>query len=169
MKVEFVEPFVSAAVHVLGMELGEEPSRGELRLEQAHYTTNDVTSVIGVVGAVSGTVLYGMSERTARLLASAMLGQPVGVFDSLAESAVSELGNMITGRASSLLEEAGYLCTITPPALVIGRGTVITTDPFQRLVIPLTTKCGEFTIAVALKETPNLAATIMRLVGLEQG
>ncbi len=167
MKAEFVEPFVAGAVHVLGLEMGEQPARGELRLEQAHYTTNDVTSIIGVVGAVSGTVLYGMSERTARALASAMLGRTITVFDGLAESAVSELGNMITGRASALLEEAGYLCTITPPALVIGRGTVITTDPFQRLVIPLTTRLGELTIAVALKETPNLAATLMRLVAKE--
>ncbi len=156
MKVEFINPFVAAAYHVLEMEIKAPISKGELRLEEAHYTTNDITTIIGVVGKVSGTVLYGTAERTAKQMASAIVGQTIAIFDKLAESAVSELGNMITGRASALLEEAGYPCKITPPTLIIGRGTIISTTPFQRLIIPLLTKYGEVTIAVALKETPNV-------------
>lgn len=156
MKVEFINPFVAAAYYVLESETHAPLTKGELRLEEAHYTTDDVTTIVGVVGAVSGTVLYGTSERTAKQLASAMLGQRIAVFDKLVESAMGELGNMITGRASALLEEAGYACTITPPTLLIGRGTIIATTPFQRLVIPLITRFGEMTISVALKETPNV-------------
>lgn len=156
MKVEFVNPFVTAAYQVLEAEVGSSISKGNLHLEEAHYTTNDVTAVIGVVGKVSGTVLYGMSEPTANKIASVMMGQVIALFNDTAQSCISELGNMITGRASILLEEAGYPCKITPPTLLIGRGTIISTTPFQRLVIPLVTEQGEVTIAVALKETPNV-------------
>jgi chemotaxis protein CheX len=152
VRAEFVNPFVSAAFQVLEAELGESPAKGEVRLEESHYTPNDVTAIIGVVGRVSGTVLYSLSEKTAAALASAMLGQTIPVFDRLAESAVAELGNMISGRASALLEEAGYHCRITPPALVIGKKTIISTFPFQRLVVTLITRFGEMNIAVALRE-----------------
>lgn len=156
MKADFINPFVAAAFHVLEAETGQPVTKGELRLEEAHYTTNDITAVIGVVGKVSGTVLYGWSERTAKQIASVMIGQTIAVFDKLAESAVGEIGNMVTGRASALLEQAGYSCNISPPTLIIGRGTIISTSPFQRLVIPVNTKHGEISIAVALRETPNL-------------
>lgn len=155
MRVEFVNPFISAAYHVLEAELGETPEKGEVKLEESHHTPNDVTAIIGVVGRVSGTVLYSLSEKTATAMASAMLGQPIPVFDRLAESAVAELGNMISGRASALLEEAGYHCRITPPALVIGRRTIISTFPLQRLVVSLLTRFGEVDIAVALRETKS--------------
>ncbi len=156
MKVQFINPFVSAAYYVIEAEIQEQPTKGVLRLEEAHYTTNDVTAVLGVVGKVSGTVLYGMSQKTAIGIASHMIGQANPMFDAFAESAIAELGNMITGRASTLLEEAGYDCVITPPTIVIGRGTVISTTAFQRLVIPVKIRFGEITISVALKETPNV-------------
>lgn len=156
MKAEFINPFVSAAFHVLEAETGHPVTKGDLRLEEAHYTTNDITAVIGVVGKVSGTVLYGLSERTAKQIASVMIGQTIAVFEKLAESAIGEVGNMITGRASALLEQTGYVCNISPPTLIIGRGTILSTSPFQRLVIPVHTKQGEITIAVALRETPNM-------------
>lgn len=158
MKAEFINPFVAAAFHVLEAETGEAPAKGDLRLEETHYTTNDITVLIGVVGKVSGSVLFGFSERTAKQLVSAMLGQTIAIFDQLAESAIGELGNMITGRASGLLEQAGFACTISPPTLVIGRGTIISTNPIRRLCIPMVTKYGEFQISVALRETPTVSA-----------
>ncbi len=157
MRAEFINPFVAAAFHVLQAETGEQPVKGELRLEETHYTTMDITVIIGVVGKVSGSVLFGFSERTAKQLVSSMLGQTVAVFDSLAESAIGELGNMITGRASGLLEQAGYACTISPPTLVIGRGTIISTNPIRRLCIPVATRFGEVQISVALRETPDVS------------
>ena len=41
---------------------------------------------------------------------SAMMGEPVTELDDLGRSAIGELGNMITGQAAIMLEEAGYTC-----------------------------------------------------------
>ncbi len=49
------------------------------------------------------------------------------VFDNLAESAIAEMGNIITGQAAIGLEEQGYVCKLSPPTLISGKGVVIST------------------------------------------
>src|SRR4051794_36589623 len=96
-------------------------------------------------------VLYSMSQDTALNIVSRMMGQEFDEFDMLAQSGIGELGNVITGRAGVLLAEAGYASNITPPALVVGKGTMITTLDLNRLVFPLETEVGDLEIQVVLK------------------
>ena len=151
MKVEFIAPFLQAAKQVLESELGAEVSRGELALHRSAYTTQDVTALVGVTGSIEGIVLYGMSEKTARQIVSTIIGRPFVEFDSLAESGIAELGNVITGVASTLLAEAGYPSNLAPPILIRGSGMMISTLDISRLVIPLRTSCGPLEVHVALK------------------
>jgi chemotaxis protein CheX len=151
VKVEFVNPFIKAAGDVLEAELGGEPNRGTLRMQKSAYTTDEVTALVGVAGAVNGIVLYSMSEATAKRIVSRMLGEDVAEFDALAQSGIGELGNVITGRAGVLLAEAGFPSNITPPALVMGRGTMVTTLDLNRFVFPLETEVGTLEIHVVLK------------------
>ena len=153
MKAEFVNPFVISAVQVLQTETGSEVTKGNISLEDSPLVSDEVTVLIGVVGRAQGLVLYGMSEATAKNLVSAMTGETVSEFDGMAESAVAEIGNVITGLASGELERAGYPCKIAPPSVVIGRGTSISTLSIKRLVLPLTTKRGDVTVHIALRET----------------
>ncbi|HHY34851.1 MAG TPA: chemotaxis protein CheX, partial [Firmicutes bacterium] len=71
--------------------------------------------------------------------------------NALAESAIAEMGNIITGRAAFGLEEEGFRCRLSPPAIIAGRGVVISTLDIQRLVIPLELKVGYLEISVALR------------------
>jgi chemotaxis protein CheX len=84
--------------------------------------------------------------------------------DKLAQSGIAELGNVITGRASMKLAEAGYESNISTPSLIIGRGATISTLEFPRLIVPLNTSMGSLTIHLSLREgqqtnlkTPNIA------------
>jgi chemotaxis protein CheX len=151
VKVEFVNPFIQAASEVLDSELGKEAERGVLRLQKSAFTTDEVTALVGVTGTVTGMVLYSMSEATALGIVSKMLGQDFADFDALAQSGIGELGNVITGRAGILLADAGYPSNISPPALVIGKGTMITTLDLNRLVCPLQTEVGPLEIQIVLK------------------
>jgi chemotaxis protein CheX len=153
VKAEFVNPFVTSAFQVLQTETKSEVAKGGVTLQDSPLVSDEVTVLIGVVGRAQGLVLYGMSEKTAKGLVACMTGDQVAVFDSLAESAVAELGNVITGLASGELERAGYPCKIAPPSVVVGKGTSISTLSIKRLVIPLQTKFGEITVHVALRET----------------
>ena len=158
MRAEFINPFLNAANEVLESELGSTPRRGQIGLQKSAYTTDDVTAVVGVTGAVAGVVLYAMTEATARAIVSKMMGQEFRKFDALAQSGIGEIGNVITGRAAVLLAEAGYPSDLAPPMLIVGRGTLVTTLDMQRLVIPLETEFGKIEIQVALRTTQAQAA-----------
>lgn len=155
MKVEFINPFVTAASEVLKAEVNVEVQKGDITIEASSFTSQEVTVMIGVTGQIMGIVLYGMSEKTAKNIVSAMLNEHIVVFDKMAESGVAEMGNVITGIASAELEKSGYTCNIAPPSLISGKGVIISTIDIKRLVIPLNTELGELQISVALIENPN--------------
>ncbi len=152
LKAEFVNPFFEAAITVLEHEIGHKPTRGQMFLADSRLQSDEVTVLIGVTGQVKGVVMYALSERTAKAFAGAMTGKVIPVYDAMVESAISETGNVITGRASGLLEKAGYRCTISPPTVINGRGLMISTIAIQRLVIPLSTHFGDIAIHIALQE-----------------
>ena len=151
MKVEYINPFVRAATEVLERELGRAVEQGTVYLHRSAYTSQEVTVLIGVTGQVRGIVLYCLSQQTACAIAAAILGQEVPEFDELAQSGIAEIGNVITGTASVYLAEAGFTSTITPPTLLIGQGTMVSTIDLPRLVIPILTELGTIEIHVALQ------------------
>ncbi|HZW04230.1 MAG TPA: chemotaxis protein CheX [Anaerolineaceae bacterium] len=156
MNVQFLNPFVEAAYEVLRVELGADISRGDLNFETGPYRTDDVTVVIALVGAVEGTVFYSMSKGTAIRIASHTIGEEFQDLEGLAQSGIAELGNVITGRASMKLSQAGYEATISPPSLILGSGATISTLDFPRLIVPLLTAMGPMTVHLALRAGANL-------------
>jgi chemotaxis protein CheX len=152
LKVEYVNPFVTASFNVIEMVLGTKPSKGQLAMRPAVFTSQQCNVITGVTGKIEGQVIYGMSLITADKVASQMLGQPVRTFDQLAASAIAELGNMITGNAMALLSEAGFVCDITPPSIVRGTNVKITTLTIPALVIPVCIDLGSIEMTVSLQE-----------------
>ena len=160
MRAEFINPFLQAASEVLRSELGSTPQRGTLGLQQSTYTSDEVTAVVAVTGRVAGMVMLAMTEPTARAVVSKMMGQEFPEFDTLAQSGIAEIGNVITGRAAVLLAEAGFSSELAPPMLLLGRNVLISTLDVQRVVIPMDTEFGKIEIQVALKVTAASARRV---------
>ena len=158
MKVKFLNPFVDAACEILRLELRETVDRGNLCLENGSYITDDVTVILALIGAVDGTVFYSMSKEVAVRFASTSMGKKFDAMDKLVQSGIAELGNVITGRASMKLAEAGYEANISPPSLILGKGATISTLDYPRLIVPLITSLGSITIHLALREGLQTAA-----------
>lgn len=153
MNVKFLNPFVEAAHEVLLAETNMKASRGDLTLEKEPYATDDVTVIISLIGRVVGNVIFSMGKPLAIALASRMMGEEFEEFNVLAQSGIAELGNVITGQASIKLFQAGYESTISPPTLIQGRGAVISTLDYARLIVPLSCDSGTFSIHLALRES----------------
>ncbi len=153
MNVKFLNPFVDAAAEVLKAEAKVNITKGTLTLQKSALTTDEVTVLINLVGQVQGVVLFGMSENVGKALVSKMMGQEFSDFDNLAQSGVAELGNVISGRATVLLSDAGYQSTISPPTMITGKGVQISTLDFPRIVVPLSCEFGEMVIHLALRES----------------
>lgn len=151
MKAEFINRFVTAGMRALESVINSRPEPGQLAVRSATFTTQQVSIVIGVTGAVQGQAVYGMSLVTAMKVAAATSSTPAMTFDETASSAIGELGNMISEQATKLLSEAGYECQIAPPTLVRGADVEIATAT-SAVVVPLHTDFGKMEINVALEE-----------------
>ncbi len=150
-RAEHLEPFVSGAREVLEAELGVQVERGSLRLEAGSHTTQEVTAIVGITGQLTGLAVYGMSREMAVAVVGQLMGAPVEELDDLALSGVGELGNVITGRAATLLAEQGIRADIAPPVLLVGAGSRVSTAGIQRLVVPLVTPFGTLEAQLAIK------------------
>ncbi|MEO8539348.1 MAG: chemotaxis protein CheX [bacterium] len=151
-RIELIGPFVDAAARVISQECGEAVGRGTLHRVRSPQTSNDISALIAITGGVAGLVIYSMSETTALGFASKMIGEPVTELDALAQSAIAELANMVTGQAGIALERNGFPSDMSPPVLLLGKGSSIATLNLTRLVVPLVVSFGEFTIDIAVKE-----------------
>ena len=153
MQIQYINPFIESATNILEQIAGISSERGELSLRSSTQARYEVAAVLGIVGEVRGQVVYSMSMTTAKGVASQMMGGiQVEEFDEIAKSAIAELGNMITGNASTLLEKQGIRCSISPPTLITGHEIHVSAVKIQTLIVPLNTDVGILEIAVGLQK-----------------
>ena len=152
MNVKFLNPFLEAAFEVLLAEANVRTVRGQISLNKDPYITEDVTVMLSLVGAVEGTVFYSLGTTLSLTLIGNMLGERLETITSLAQSGLAELGNVITGRASVKLAQAGYESQISPPTLLLGRGSTLSTLDMPRLVVGLNSDHGPLTVHLAISE-----------------
>jgi len=153
MKVEFLNPFVYAGLKVLASEAGlKSVVSDKPQMRKAITTLHAVNVVIGVVGSVQGIVIYGMELPVAKGIIRAMTGSDYPISDPMAESALGELANLITGYASGTLEAAGWPSRISPPRIVRGTGVRFANSVINMLTVPLITDLGDIKIYLALRE-----------------
>ncbi|MBP7552035.1 MAG: chemotaxis protein CheX [Spirochaetes bacterium] len=152
MRVEYINPFVESSVSVIKEALGIEVRREQITLKSKAVPILDVAVIVGLVGQVEGRVLFDMKRETALKIASNMNGEEITEFDELAKATITELGNMITGRAVTKLSEMGYKFDVTPPAVFSGQNMEISDSEIEALIVPIETPMGRIEINVALRE-----------------
>lgn len=119
MKAEFINPFLESASIVLEQMINVRPTTGKLAIKDLKFVDDYIWIQIGMTGQVRGNIVFGLHEIVALKLVSAMMGGfIIEELDDLSKSAISELGNMISGNASTILSNQGVRVDITPPVLV---------------------------------------------------
>ena len=122
MHIEYINPFLMACTDVVNQMCQINIELGKPFLKQGTFPIESVAVSVGITGEVKGEVLYCMSKETALQVASIMVcGMEVADFDDLCKSAISELGNIITGHASVKFSEIGRNIDITPPKVLVGQ------------------------------------------------
>jgi chemotaxis protein CheX len=84
--------------------------------------TPGVMAIVGIVGDLHGNVIYAMGEDNAKKIAGVMMGMPdmIEAFDEMAQSAVSELSNMLAANTCIELSAKGITADISTPTLMYG-------------------------------------------------
>ncbi|MDF2720517.1 MAG: chemotaxis protein CheC [Paenibacillus sp.] len=137
MKAEYINPFLESARIVLEQLINVRPTTGQLGIKDVKFVEDHIWIKIGMSGQMQGDIVFGLHEEVALKLVSAMMGgYLVTQMDELSQSAISELGNMISGNASTILYNQGVRVDITPPKL-IQTASAIDFTPSKALTIPL--------------------------------
>jgi len=121
LQAELINPFLTSSIQVIETIIQVRPKIGTLRIQQIHYSHDCVWLKIRIYGQVEKDILFGFPEIAAKNIVSMMLGgYAVHELDDMCRSAVAELGNMISGNASTLLYSNGISVEITPPSILTG-------------------------------------------------
>lgn len=119
MKAEYINPFLDSARIVIEQVVNVKPTTGDLGIKDVKYVEKYIWIQIGLTGQMQGDIVFGLHESVALKLVSAMMGGFVLTeMDDMGKSAISELGNMISGNASTILFNQGVRVDITPPKIV---------------------------------------------------
>jgi chemotaxis protein CheX len=153
MKSEYVNPFLDSVSHVLKEIANLESNRGSLSLKNDREPFRDVSIIFGVIGDLRGQIIYGFDESTAKSVVSRMMsGAEINEFNAMEESALGELGNIITGKASIAVETAGYSINFSPPTLIIAKNPYISSLRIPMMVAPFETEVGVIDLFIGLEK-----------------
>ena len=122
MDAKLVNPFVDAFTAVMPQIGFAEPKRNKMGVKAQNAVSLGVAVIVGFTKQIRGNIVYNMSEDTAKFIASTMMmGMPVDEFNDMAQSAISEMSNMLTATAATNLAALGLEVDISTPSLSIGQ------------------------------------------------
>ena len=122
MDAKLVNPFVDAFTAVMPQIGFAEPKRTKMGVKAQNAVSLGVSVIVGFTKQIRGNIVYNMSEDTAKFIASTMMmGMPIENFDDMAQSAISEMSNMLTATAATNLAGMGLEVDISTPSLSIGQ------------------------------------------------
>lgn len=130
MDVNYINPILSSFSNVMPqLGLAKVGKKG-ISLKGKFIESPGVVIIVGIVGDIRGNVIYGLSIDDAKQIASKMMmGMPVPEFDELAQSAISELTNMLTANVATNFSNDNININISTPTLIHGKFTAnATTD-----------------------------------------
>jgi len=141
-------------IYVFSLELQWLPVSGSESIAGLVLPTLSLS--LGLVGRytkqIRGNVVYNMTEDTAKFIASTMMmGMPVENFDEMAQSAISELSNMLTANTATHIAGLGLEVDISTPSLSIGEDfqIKISSDGYLAVDMDLGGHIVELDISVA--------------------
>ena len=138
MDVKLVNPFIDAFTTVLPQMGFPAPERTGMGVQDKHIKSRGVAVLVGFTKEIRGNVVYNMDEETAKFIASTMMmGMPIADFDEMAQSAISEMSNMLTATAATNLSSLGREVDISTPSLTVGAGASIRISSGQFLTVTM--------------------------------
>lgn len=153
MNVAFINPFIESTLRSLDMMAGIQAEKIGLEAKEDLITTYDISSIIGITGETSGSIIISVPEGLACKIASNMLMEEITSMNKSVEDAIGEIGNIVVGDARRSLIQDGYSLNISVPTVVVGSGHKISRSSSVPCIgIPFSTPFGDFEVNVGLQE-----------------
>lgn len=157
MKAEYANIFIKSATHVFKKELRISLIRQSLVKKNSPIPGLPVCIVLGVAGDIRGQVVYSMDPLFAHDITQIMLpNKGQNELRQYINSAVGEIGNMITGQASIALAGNEKIINITPPSVLTGNQIVFDFLQMPTVCMRLISEFGTLEINIAITEGGTL-------------
>lgn len=154
MKAEEANVFILSAAQVFRKELGVSLSRESLKRKDTPVPSLPVSIVLGITGAMRGQVVYSMDHSVADEITRIMVPDKLpSERKKLVNSAVGEIGNMITGQASITLAGQDRVLHLTPPAVFTGTNLSVDFLEVPTVCLRLLSEMGLLEINIGLVES----------------
>lgn len=154
MNVKYINPFIQASKNVINQTTGYSPRIGEVFIKKTPYNNSSVIILIGLTGAIQGSVVMIFNKALALNIASVMMaGIPVKEVDDMVKSAIAELCNMILGNTAMIFSNNDINIDITPPTVLTGDRIEMTHNTSVTISIPLIfSDIGDMQIDISYNE-----------------
>lgn len=124
MDVKHINPVIESISNIMPQLGFPEVSKKGVSVKGKDIDSPGVVIIIGLIGDVKGNIIYGLSIDDAKKVASQMMmGMPVDDFNEMAQSAISELVNMLTANVATNYSRDNINVDISTPTLVQGEFT----------------------------------------------
>jgi chemotaxis protein CheX len=153
MDVNYLNPIINSFVNVMPQLGLPNVEKKGVSLKGRFIESPGVVIIVGIIGDIKGNVIYGLSLEDAKRIASTMMmGMPVDEFNELAQSAISELTNMLTANVATNFSQDNIIINISTPTLVHGQ---FTANASSDKVVCVTIGVGDMTIEVNISMEKN--------------
>lgn len=156
MDIRFINPFIISLISVFNDMVGIRMEKGALVKGQGRKLFSSYGVAVGIVGDVSGQILYEFPESFSQLLTEMLMDKKKSEysfeqeFEEMMRSVISEIGNTITAHAVTRLEQDKINCNINSPILYHGSEIQIIPKSLQTLIIPFQSSIGYLSINIAM-------------------
>ena len=154
MDVNLINPILDAVTGTLPQLGFQSIEKKKVSLSGSVLSWQGIIVNIGMLGSVKGSIAIGMEKDGACRFASVMMmGMDVCVLDELAQSAISEMANMVCANACTRFSQIGMPgVDISPPVLLVGEGGKLTLPVPKIISVEILVDGIPFLIHIGLHE-----------------
>jgi chemotaxis protein CheX len=150
MRMELIQPFISAADAVFSESLESPTKINDLSMDEETYRRKGVAALVEIKGDIEGRVILDLSPEVAVSVASKLAGTEVVSSENLVRETVCELANMVIGNSVTLLNDQGFHFKVFPPEIHMNDAGLGGSVDTEALVICVETVCGNIYLNIAV-------------------
>ena len=151
MKIDLIQPFISAVDAVLAETMQSPVTIGGLNMADEGYRKKGVAAMIAIKGAIEGRVILDMEPRAAARVASYLAGEDITLNDQGMRETVSELANMVIGNAVTQLNDRGFQFKVLPPSVLTDEQDVRSGQDSEATILRFETSSGNVHLNIGMR------------------
>jgi chemotaxis protein CheX len=147
---KLIQPFANCTKDVFSMMLNWETDLIGIFSNEAFMSRYDCSGLIGVSGALRGSIVVSVDQDVAFAAAESFLGEKPSTINAEVIDMVGELTNMIAGAGKDRIGIPGIMLGL--PTVITGRGHTVTFDHGAHVeILQFSSPHGPFTVEIGVR------------------